>query len=176
VKCLTEIFPRLRGWGEAPCRTFSVDAVAASGAVTVFLATPHESIARTGAAAFERGPARGGPECAFRFRDPETFARWYKLRRRPANWGGSRLRLPELYADQLPDARLVANPGCYPTSVILGLRRWWSPTGSLASAASSVIANRARRERARTETRSALCRGGRKFTRLRLFRTGTRRK
>ena len=30
--------------------------------------------------------------------------------------------LPELYADQLPDARLVANPGCYPTSVILGLR------------------------------------------------------
>jgi len=43
VKCLTEIFPRLRGWGEAPCKTFSVDAVAASGAGTVFLATPHEA-------------------------------------------------------------------------------------------------------------------------------------
>jgi N-acetyl-gamma-glutamyl-phosphate reductase len=29
--------------------------------------------------------------------------------------------LPELYADALPKAQLVANPGCYPTSVILGL-------------------------------------------------------
>jgi N-acetyl-gamma-glutamyl-phosphate reductase len=41
--------------------------------------------------------------------------------------------LPELYADQLPDARLVANPGCYPTSVILGLRplveSGWIATG-----------------------------------------------
>ena len=30
--------------------------------------------------------------------------------------------LPELYADALPNAQIVANPGCYPTSVILGLR------------------------------------------------------
>ena len=62
VKCLTEIFPQLRGWGEAPCRTFSVDAIAASGASTVFLATPHEASLEAGAAAFERGLARGGPE------------------------------------------------------------------------------------------------------------------
>ena len=34
IKCLTEIFPQLRGWGEAPCKTFSVDAVAGSGAGT----------------------------------------------------------------------------------------------------------------------------------------------
>lgn len=29
--------------------------------------------------------------------------------------------LPELYRDQLTDARLIANPGCYPTSIILAL-------------------------------------------------------
>jgi N-acetyl-gamma-glutamylphosphate reductase len=31
VSCLTEIFPQLRGWGEAPCRTLSVDAIRSSG-------------------------------------------------------------------------------------------------------------------------------------------------
>ena len=43
-------------------------------------------------------------------------------RRRGNCWRRAVYGLPELYADQLPDARLVANPGCYPTSVILGLR------------------------------------------------------
>ena len=60
---------------------------------------------------------------AFRFREPETFERWYKLE--PAAreiLGEAVYGLPELYATALPAARLVANPGCYPTSVILGLR------------------------------------------------------
>jgi N-acetyl-gamma-glutamyl-phosphate reductase len=60
---------------------------------------------------------------AFRFRNPETFAHWYKLPAPPKELAEEAVYgLPELYADQLPGARLVANPGCYPTSVILGLR------------------------------------------------------
>jgi N-acetyl-gamma-glutamyl-phosphate reductase len=60
---------------------------------------------------------------AFRFRKPETFAHWYKLPAPPKNLAEEAVYgLPELYADELADARLVANPGCYPTSVILGLR------------------------------------------------------
>ena len=43
VRCLTELFPQLRGWGEAPCRAYSVEAVASSGATVAFLATPHEA-------------------------------------------------------------------------------------------------------------------------------------
>ena len=43
VHCLTEIFPQLRGWGEAPCRPFSVEAIAKSGADVAFLSTPHEA-------------------------------------------------------------------------------------------------------------------------------------
>jgi N-acetyl-gamma-glutamyl-phosphate reductase len=43
--CLTELFPQLRGWGQAPVRALSVDAIANSGAGTVFLATPHEATA-----------------------------------------------------------------------------------------------------------------------------------
>src|SRR5713101_9635311 len=123
VKCLTEVFPRLRGWGEAPCKTFSVDAVASSGAGTVFLATPHETSLELVPPLLNAGLRVVDLSGAFRFHDPETFAHWYKLPAPPKNLAEEAVYgLPELYADALPQARLVANPGCYPTSVILGLR------------------------------------------------------
>jgi N-acetyl-gamma-glutamyl-phosphate reductase len=123
VKCLTEIFPHLRGWGEAACKTFSVDAVAASGAGTVFLATPHEASLEIVPQLLNAGLRIVDLSGAFRFHDPETFAQWYKLPAPPKELAEEAVYgLPELYADQLPEARLVANPGCYPTSVILGLR------------------------------------------------------
>jgi len=60
---------------------------------------------------------------AFRFRQPETFAKWYKLPAPDAKILSETVYgLPELYADALPKARVVGNPGCYPTSVILGLK------------------------------------------------------
>ncbi len=123
ARCLTEIFPQLRGWGEAPCRPFSVEAVAASGASVAFLATPHEASLELVPALLGAGLRVVDLSGAFRFREPETFAAWYKLPAaaravlEQAVYG-----LPELYAGALPSARLVANPGCYATSVILGLR------------------------------------------------------
>jgi len=125
VRCLTELFPQLRGWGEAPCKPLSVEAVANSGAEVVFLSTPHE-------ASLELVPelrkANAGLRIvdlsgAFRFREPETFARWYKLPSPDTKTLAEAVYgLPELYGDALPKARLVGNPGCYPTAVILGLR------------------------------------------------------
>jgi N-acetyl-gamma-glutamyl-phosphate reductase len=60
---------------------------------------------------------------AFRFRDPRTFENWYRLPAPDAKLLAEAVYgLPELYRDELAGARLVANPGCYPTSVILGLK------------------------------------------------------
>jgi N-acetyl-gamma-glutamyl-phosphate reductase len=123
ARCLSELFPQLRGCGEAPCRPFSVEAVGASGASVVFLATPHEVSLELAPALFRAGLRVVDLSGAFRFRESETFARWYKL---PAPerdlLDAAVYGLPELYAGALPSARLVANPGCYATSVILGLR------------------------------------------------------
>ena len=125
VHCLTELFPQLRGWGEAPCKPLSVEAVAQSGAEVVFLSTPHEASAELvpqllGANSELRVVDLSG---AYRFREPETFSRWYKLAAPPAETLAEAVYgLPELYARELPKARIVANPGCYPTSVILGLK------------------------------------------------------
>lgn len=123
VRCLTEIFPQLRGWGEAPCRAFSVEAVCESGAEMIFLSTPHEVSLELVPELLAAGLRVVDLSGAFRFRNPETFSDWYKLPAPPKPLlDGAVYGLPELYGDALPQARLVANPGCYPTSVILGLR------------------------------------------------------
>jgi N-acetyl-gamma-glutamyl-phosphate reductase len=125
ARCLTELFPQLRGWGDAPCRQLSVEAVATSGADVVFLSTPHEASLELVPKLLAANPALRIVDLsgAFRFRAPETFAAWYKLSAPDAKTLAQAVYgLPELYADALPNARIVGNPGCYPTSVILGLK------------------------------------------------------
>jgi N-acetyl-gamma-glutamyl-phosphate reductase len=125
VHCLTELFPQLRGWGDAPCRQLSVEAVVTSGAEVAFLSTPHEASLELVPLLLAANPALRIVDLsgAFRFRSGDTFAKWYNLPApRAASLGQAVYGLPELYADELPKARVVSNPGCYPTSVILGLR------------------------------------------------------
>lgn len=123
ARCLTEIFPQLRGWGEAPCQPLSVDAIVKSGARSAFLATPHEVSLEMVPELVNAGLRVIDLSGAFRFRQAETFSQWYKLPVPDATiLGRAVYGLPELYAADLANAQLAANSGCYPTSVILGLR------------------------------------------------------
>lgn len=123
ARCLTEVFPQLRGSGEAPCRSLSVDAIAASGAGTAFLATPPEVSLELVPELVRAGVRVVDLSGAFRFRDPGVFAHWYRLQAPDGSFTKRAVYgLPELYSGQLAGAELVANPGCYATSVILGLR------------------------------------------------------
>ena len=123
AKCLAEMFPQFRGWGEAPVRPLSVDVVTSTKAGTVFLATPHEVSAELAPAFLQAGLRVVDLSGAFRFRGAETFTSWYKLPAPHAGWlSEAAYGIPELYSKAIASARLVANPGCYATSVILGLR------------------------------------------------------
>src|ERR1700731_2589080 len=122
-KCLAELFPQLRGIGEAPLRSLSVADIKASTAGTAFLATPHEVSAEIAPALLDAGLRVVDLSGAFRFRSAETFTSWYKLPAPHADWFAEAVYgLPELYPAEIAQARLLANPGCYATSVILGLR------------------------------------------------------
>src|ERR1700730_9447632 len=122
-QCLAELFPQLRGVGEAPLRPLSVTEITASNAGTAFLATPHEVSAEIAPALLEAGLRVVDLSGAFRFRSADTFASWYKLPTPHASWLGEAVYgLPELYASEIASSRLIANPGCYATSVILALR------------------------------------------------------
>ena len=121
--CLSQLFPRLRARGEAPLRPLSIDAVTSSTAGTAFLATPHEASAEIAPELLDAGLQVIDLSGAFRFSSAETFTSWYKLPApHAARLGEAVYGLPELYSDQIRTAKLVANPGCYATSVILALR------------------------------------------------------
>ncbi len=89
----------------------------------VFLAVPHKAAMDIAAELLDAGVKVVDLSADFRIHDPAVYEAWYKVEhsRKPllaeAVYG-----LPELYAEQTKGARLVANPGCYPSSAILGLR------------------------------------------------------
>jgi N-acetyl-gamma-glutamyl-phosphate reductase len=123
AQCLAELFPQFRGWGEAPVRPLSVGAITSSNAGSAFLATPHEVSRELAPALLRAGLRVVDLSAAFRLRDRETFMNWYKLPAPHADWLGEAVYgIPELYSTEISKARLVANPGCYATSVILALR------------------------------------------------------
>jgi N-acetyl-gamma-glutamyl-phosphate reductase len=148
AKCLSELFPRFRGWGNAPVRELpdglSVAPVAASTAGTAFLATPHEASATLAPQLVGAGLRVVDLSGAYRFKDAGTYVSWYKsptCHLQKDSLVDAVYGLPELYPseklqDPLADARLVANPGCYATSVILGLHPlaqagWLAPGSSV---------------------------------------------
>ncbi len=58
----------------------------------------------------------------YRLSTPQLFKKWYgEEHSDPGRLGATPYGLPELFADQIRTAKLIANPGCYPTSAILPL-------------------------------------------------------
>lgn len=57
----------------------------------------------------------------FRLTDPALYEAWYGEHTRKGLLPEAIYGMPELHRDKISGARLVANPGCYPTSVLLGI-------------------------------------------------------
>ncbi len=96
--------------------------VRAESLALVFLATPHEVSLEAAPAALEAGARVIDLSGAFRLKEPGAFEHWYAMpHTAPQLLAEAVYGLPELNGDAVRAARLVANPGCYPTSVICGL-------------------------------------------------------
>jgi len=120
---LSQLFPSLAGLPLGTLTVSQPDIDDLAGACEiVFLAVPHGTAMDMAAALVERGVRVVDLSADFRIEDPEIYAQWYGLaHRHPGLIADAVFGLPELYADKVKEARLVANPGCYPTSAILGL-------------------------------------------------------
>lgn len=112
----TAVFPLLTFDG-----TFAED-VDPNGLDVVFSCLPHNVGAARAAAWLAAGARVIDMSADFRLRDPAQYPRWYRQEHpAPQLLQEAILGLPELHADQIRDARLVAVPGCYSTASILGL-------------------------------------------------------
>jgi N-acetyl-gamma-glutamyl-phosphate reductase len=85
------------------------------------VAYPHGAAAEVVSELLARGVRVVDLSADFRLRDPAVYAEWYREHPNPELIDEAVYGLPELYREQLRGARLVANPGCYPTAAILSL-------------------------------------------------------
>ncbi len=122
---LADLFPHLSGNGTQSLEPFSWSKLHARGVDLLFLATPHEVARAWVPEAVGRGLRVIDLSAAWRLRSPDYRAPYQFTDADPAAAEAVSEQavygLPELVRDSLPDAQLVANPGCYPTSVILAL-------------------------------------------------------
>jgi len=88
----------------------------------VFLAVPHKTAMEIAAELLNEGVKVVDLSADFRINDKATYEEWYATEHtKPEYLAEAVYGLPELYLDEIMGARLIANPGCYPTSAILGL-------------------------------------------------------
>jgi N-acetyl-gamma-glutamyl-phosphate reductase len=89
----------------------------------LFLCLPHATAAPVAAAALAQGQRVVDLSADFRLREPAVYAHWYGLDHpAPALLKEAVYGLTEFARAALPAARLVANPGCYPTAILLALQ------------------------------------------------------
>lgn len=114
---------RIRGGPARPPIPCNADAVRAAGLAVVFLATPPDVSMELAPAMLGAGAKVVDLSGAFRLRTPERYAAWYKEpHTEPALLAEAAYGLPEYCRERIRSARLVANPGCYPTAANLAIR------------------------------------------------------
>ena len=99
------------------------EAVHQQALALVFLATPPDVSMELASVILASGARVVDLSGAFRLRTPENYAAWYKeTHTQPELLAEAVYGLPEFCRDLIPPARLVSNPGCYPTAANLALR------------------------------------------------------
>ncbi|KAG1649551.1 N-acetyl-gamma-glutamyl-phosphate reductase [Nymphon striatum] len=117
---VAEMYPSLRGYIDV---SFSDPANAdLSACDVVFFATPH-GVAMSQAPALVASNTKVIDLAAdFRLQDTAVFEEWYNMPHScPDTLKAAVYGIPELNREQIKKANVIANPGCYPTTVLLGL-------------------------------------------------------
>lgn len=115
------IWPEFAGKTDLICRPYDIDE--AAKADLVFLATPHTVSMKLAPELLERGVRVIDMSGDFRLSSAEEYAEWYKTSKHdaPQLLDDAVYGLPEIYKRQIKSAKLVANPGCYPTASVLSV-------------------------------------------------------
>ncbi|MCL0042850.1 N-acetyl-gamma-glutamyl-phosphate reductase [Dehalococcoidia bacterium] len=94
---------------------------ALEGVDIVFSALPHKASAEACVRHLEQGSRVVDISADFRLKNVDEYEEWYQPHPAPAYLEEAVYGLTELHRKDLTDAKLVANPGCYPTGAVLGL-------------------------------------------------------
>ncbi len=116
--------PRLKKPSPLRRAASSPDSIASEKLALVFLATPPEvSMDLAAGMILTLGLRSSDLSGAFRLQTPERYQKWYKAEHsQAALLAEAAYGLPEFCRERIPGARLISNPGCYPTAANLAIR------------------------------------------------------
>jgi len=114
------IYPALTGLTDLVCEAYEIERIKTM-ADMVFLALPHKVPMNIVPELLDAGLRVIDLSADFRFTDVHRYEAAYQPHAAPELLAQAVYGLSEVYADRIRDARLIGNPGCYPTSVLLPL-------------------------------------------------------
>lgn len=117
---VSDVFPSFCGLTGLKYQNASPESIAAICDV-VFLALPHGVSMQIAPAFIQAGKKVIDLSADYRLRDVAIYEKWYAKHCSADSLKSAVYGLPELYRQKIKTTNLVANPGCYPTSIILGL-------------------------------------------------------
>jgi N-acetyl-gamma-glutamyl-phosphate reductase len=117
---LSEVFPHLRSKVDLVCENTTAKEFAKK-ADLFFTAVPHKTAMDLVPVLLDAGKKVIDLSADFRLRDLATYESWYQPHSSSELLAEAVYGLPELYRQSIKNCRILANPGCYPTSIILGL-------------------------------------------------------
>lgn len=123
-KTIAQVLPRLQAHKFSELAFVSTDApsVMAAKPAVAFLALPHGTAAEYAKALLAADIRVIDLSADFRIKDPDVYEDFYgSAHPAPELLAESVYGLPELRAEQIRQAKLVASPGCYPTSILMPL-------------------------------------------------------
>jgi N-acetyl-gamma-glutamyl-phosphate reductase len=141
---VSDYHPVLSGRLDLVCEPFDPDALKAKGVQAAFGCLPHGESKKHVGPLLDRGIRVIDLSADYRLRDPNVYTEWYgEPHGDTANLDHAVYGLPELSADRIKSARLVANPGCYPQTAVLSLApllkaKLIEPTGIIVNSLSGV--------------------------------------
>lgn len=119
-KPVADVHPHLRAWVDLAYVPH--EQLYETECTVVFFAAPNGTAMQQAPKLLEQGRRIVDLAADFRLRDPQVWESYYQMPHAcPELLEEAVYGLPELNREQVSQARLVANPGCYPTAVILGL-------------------------------------------------------
>jgi N-acetyl-gamma-glutamyl-phosphate reductase len=119
-KHISDIFPTLLGRCDLLLENLEPVRVAEK-ADFIFTALPHKAAMEVVPTFLKLGKKVIDLSADYRLSDPAVYGTWYEPHINPANLKKAVYGLPEIRRAKIRSAKLTANPGCYPTSIILGL-------------------------------------------------------
>lgn len=119
---ISDLFAEFTQQFDMVCEELVVNEVVKKGVELVFLALPHRVSMEYVPRFLDKGKIVIDLSADFRLKDPKTYERYYGQRHIHSKYlFASVYGLPELYGSRIKKAKLIANPGCYPTGAILAI-------------------------------------------------------